>query len=171
MSTKEVDAAASMSGVAEIELEDQMRALGEARDALQAGRGSAHHFVDSGHQAIDAAVATARARVDAALLDALQGFAAGEMRVPTGLADAWLLATVPAVAERWHELLDGPMPTNRADPFRRDITRAEYVAERARLNGEIGRRQAELDRRARARRRAELDQEELAATTSTQEGS
>lgn len=151
------------------ELRAEMDALGQERDGLEVPKAQPRAFVDDGHRVIDASVAAARLLVDAKLLDALQGLPATEGLIPTGFADAFVLAHFPEVASRWHTLLDEGMPSNRADPYRRDMTKAEYTAERNRLADAVAQRQAECNRRARAAKRAALDAEDAAAETTTTE--
>lgn len=145
------------------ELLAQILALDRERDALEVERGQPRAFVDDGHAAIAASVAAARRVVDEKLYDALHYLPLSEGTIPVGLADAYLLASEPAIAERWHELLDGGMPSHRAEVYRRDLSRVAYTAERRRIAAEIATRQGELDRRARAAKRAALDAEDAAA--------
>lgn len=135
-------------------IETELTAL---RGELDAFRRQPKHFREVAHEAVDASVATARARLDALLAENVRRLStsAGDPITLPGVADLWVLASVPEIAERWHAAV-GRAPAGRYGPVA-ELSRAEYQSKRAELEQAIGAREAELERRDLEERRAEAD--------------
>ncbi len=126
---------------------------------LEGLRADGLKFKTTAHEGVERSVEAAKARVDGLLDSANHLLAANqETVIPTGLADAWVLATDPRVAELWHQRIDaaGSDP-HVASPFA-TLDRPEYEARKAELTGAIAERERELRIRA-----AEQDRDRAAA--------
>ncbi len=132
------------------QLLEEARALELQLDALRKVR---KRFREDAHATLNLSVKAARDRVDALLRSGVYQLAhsVGQAIAIPGLADAMAM-TDPDVVKRWRQLIDAEPGGDSAGATFGPLTRAEYTAERTRLDREIRDRAHERARRIEARR-------------------
>ena len=135
----------------DLTLQREIRALEDEKATLRRKR---KPFRADAHLTVDATVQNAKETIDHLLLDSLYRLvhSGGEPVRLTGLADAWVLATQPDIAKRWHAVIDAPVPEHYADPFG-TMDRPEYEQRTADLTAAIEKRERVLHLRGLTRMR------------------
>jgi len=125
--------------------------LGDLRRRFDGLGNVRRRFRADAHRDVDRSVAAAREQATEILRSNVYAIAhaAGTAIIPAGLADAWVLASQPEVAQEWHALIDaataGPTPGQTFGP----MDRREWEAQRAEVN-----QRSDLLERERSRREA-----------------
>lgn len=145
------------TGMTDEQLLDELRDLHRQDDALRRVR---RRFPADAHKGLERSRLAARERVTEVLRSNVYNLAhsAGEPVIPTGLADAWILATQPEVAEEWHRLVDAAPAGAMAGDVFGPMDRPAWEAARAAINQRSEELEREEARRAALAAKDEAEQ-------------